>query len=198
MISKKGAIWLSVIVSQGLFAALIPIWIKLFTYLHQVVMLVVWFGLTIFIFYLVFMITKNTITIPRCVLTIALLIYTCCLLVLLFFRPSDQEYQSYNLVPFKTISFYFSGKVSFLIAFYNLAANVLLFIPYGIYATISAKKKRISKLKRIASPIIAIAFIEILQFITKKGSLDIDDLILNVFGVYLGYELPGITRIIQY
>jgi glycopeptide antibiotics resistance protein len=35
--------------------------------------------------------------------------------------------------------------------------------------------------------ICSISTIEWLQFITKRGSLDIDDLILNVLGVCLGY-----------
>ncbi|WP_176699601.1 hypothetical protein [Neobacillus massiliamazoniensis] len=63
-------------------------------------------------------------------------LYTIAILVLLFFRPNDQSYQSWNLIPFSTISFYFSGKVNWLISFYNLSANIGLFIPYGIFLMI--------------------------------------------------------------
>lgn len=194
MVSKKWAVWLSVIVSQGLFAAFIPILIKLFTYLHPVVLIVVWFCITIFIFYLIFMVTKNRITISKRVLSTALFFYSWCLLILLFFRPSNQEYQTYNLIPFKTIFYYLSGEVSFFIAFYNLAANVLLFIPFGIFAMMIAKKSPGNPIKRFGIPLIFIILIEVLQFLTKRGSLDVDDLILNVFGVYAGY---GLSRMIK-
>ncbi|MED1469892.1 VanZ family protein [Bacillus salipaludis] len=194
MISKKLAVWLSVIVSQGLFISLLPIWLKLFTYLHPVVLIVVWFCQTIFIFFLIFLVTGNTMSISKRIVSTFIFLYSCSLLILLFFRPSNQEYQTYNLVPFKTFSSYLSGEVSFLIAFYNLAANVLLFIPFGVFAMIIASKEPASNIKRFVLPIIMITLIEVLQFLTKRGSLDVDDLILNVFGVYAGY---GLSRSIK-
>jgi glycopeptide antibiotics resistance protein len=43
-----------------------------------------------------------------------------------------------------------------------------------------------------------ITMIEVLQFLTKRGSLDVDDLILNVFGVYAGYGLSrSIKKVLQ-
>ncbi|MGG1400654.1 VanZ family protein [Bacillus salipaludis] len=198
MISKKWVVWLSVIVSQGLFSVLLPIWIKLFNYLHPVVLIVVWVCLTILIFFLIFLVTGNTMSISKRIVSTFLFLYSCSLLILLFFRPSNQEYQTYNLVPFKTISSYLSGEVSFLIAFYNLAANILLFIPFGILAMIIASKEPASNIKRFGLPIIMITLIEVLQFLTKRGSLDVDDLILNVFGVYAGYGLSrSIKKVLQ-
>jgi glycopeptide antibiotics resistance protein len=137
-------------------------------------------------------------SISKRVVSTFLFLYSCSLLILLFFRPSNQEYQAYNLVPFKTISSYLSGEVSFLIAFYNLAANVLLFIPFGIFAMIIARKSPANNIKRFGLPIIMITLIEVLQFLTKRGSLDVDDLILNVFGVYAGYGLSrSIKKVLQ-
>ena len=52
---------------------------------------------------------------------------------LLFFCPNDQSYDSLNLIPFATIRYYLSGEINWIIALYNLAANIGLFIPYGIY-----------------------------------------------------------------
>ncbi|WP_281176533.1 VanZ family protein [Cytobacillus solani] len=47
-------------------------------------------------------------------------------------------------------------------------------------------------------PFLLISLIEILQFITHRGSLDIDDLILNLFGIFIGYLLyPAFKRIFQ-
>ena len=60
-------------------------------------------------------------------------LYSIGLLILLFFRPKGSSYGTINLIPFDTISFYLSGNVSYLISFYNLGANIGLFIPFGLY-----------------------------------------------------------------
>ncbi|WP_176699602.1 VanZ family protein [Neobacillus massiliamazoniensis] len=53
-------------------------------------------------------------------------------------------------------------------------------------------------MKLIFIPIVAIALIEILQFFTHRGSMDIDDLILNLLGVFIGYLFfPSFNRIVQ-
>lgn len=99
---------------------------------------------------------------------------------------------------FKSCSFfyyflYLSGKVNGLVSFYNLAANIGLFIPFGIYL----QESRYSNWNLIIIPIGGISFIEVLQFITHRGSLDIDDLVLNTLGVFLGYLLyPLFNRVI--
>jgi glycopeptide antibiotics resistance protein len=117
-------------------------------------------------------------------------LYTVVLLILLFFRPNDQSYNSMNLVPFTTITYYLSGKVNWLIAFYNLAANIGLFIPYGLFL----RFRHFSQWKALIIAILIIACIEVLQFVSHRGSLDIDDLILNVLGVYLGCVLFPFVR----
>ena len=47
-------------------------------------------------------------------------------------------------------------------------------------------------------PLLFIALIELTQFITHRGSLDIDDLILNILGICLGYLLfPLFKRVVH-
>jgi glycopeptide antibiotics resistance protein len=117
------------------------------------------------------------------------------LLVLLFFRPSNQTYQSMNLMPFSTIAFYLSGKVTFIISFYNLCANIGLFIPYGIFLMMVFKK---FNYKHIILPLVFISLIEISQYLTHRGSMDIDDLILNMLGVFIGCMFfPIFKRVIN-
>jgi glycopeptide antibiotics resistance protein len=41
--------------------------------------------------------------------------------------------------------------------------------------------------KTFAYSVFVIAAVEIAQFAANRGSLDMDDLILNVFGIYAGY-----------
>jgi glycopeptide antibiotics resistance protein len=130
----------------------------------------------------VLLIRKETIDLPYPLFMGILTLYTVGLLILLFFRPNGTNYHSLNLIPFSTVSFYLSGKVNWLISFYNLAANIGLFIPYGIYLSL----KSYSLLKVFLVSLLTIACLEILQFLTHRGSLDIDDLMLNMLGVYLG------------
>lgn len=177
----------SLLFSQIAFIALLPIWLKLTDYLHPLVIGVVWFCWTSLLLCTVLLITKETITIPRLVLNGVILLYSIGLLILLFFRPENQSYGSLtiNLIPFQTIAYYFSGNVDFLIAFYNLGANIGLFIPFGSYYCFIKNKPSLGYLLTIT--IFTITFIEGLQYLTKRGSFDIDDFILNVAGVYVGY-----------
>lgn len=184
----------AVILSQLVFLICLPIFLKLFSYLHPVVIVVLWMCVTIFVCFSLLLIWKQSVAIPRFILIIFLLLYSCCLLILLFFRPGGQIYDNWNLIPFSTISYYLSGDVSILIAFYNLAANIGLFIPFGFALKLTVK----SKVLGFLIPFLSVSTIELLQFITKRGSLDIDDLIFNLIGVYIGYMLtPFFLRVIK-
>jgi glycopeptide antibiotics resistance protein len=84
--------------------------------------------------------------------------------------------------------------VSVLIAFYNLAANIVLFIPFGYLIKIS----NLSRIQRLFLPVLFISIIELAQYFTNRGSLDIDDLILNLLGVYLGFIMyPLLNRVMK-
>ncbi|WP_222860257.1 MULTISPECIES: VanZ family protein [Bacillus] len=121
-----------------------------------------------------------------------------CLLILLFIRPAEQNDYSYNLVPFQTIFYYLSGEVNLLIATYNLVANIGLFIPYGVAFLLLKSTQEYSIVKRTIIPILSIIVIELLQFISRRGSLDIDDVILNVIGAIIGYRItPLIRRVVK-
>ncbi|MFA9558360.1 VanZ family protein [Evansella sp. AB-rgal1] len=191
----KKSIILSFLISQISFFSLWPFWLQLTKYLHNIVLLVVWFCFTLLISFLVFYIRKDQVTMKRSVLHSITLFYTLSLLTLLFFRPNDQSYDSINLIPFEMILFYFSGQVSPVIAFYNISANIGLFIPFGIYYCYISKQPSIWRLTLLT--ICSITVIELTQFFTNRGSLDIDDLILNVCGVILGYTLfPLVQQVI--
>jgi glycopeptide antibiotics resistance protein len=190
----KKTLFITMFLSIGMFIVLSPILIRLVSYLHPIVLAVVLFCIMGIVFLLVLLIRKETINISYSLFLSLLILYTAALLILLFFRPNEQSYNAMNLIPFSTVAFYLSGKVNWLISFYNLAANIGLFIPYGIYLRL----KSYSQLKTLLVPLLMIACIEILQFITHRGSLDIDDLILNLLGVYLGFILfPFVKQIVN-
>lgn len=89
-----------------------------------------------------------------------------------------------NFVPFRTMKNYikYSG---FLHTLTNIFGNILIFIPYGILvAEIFPKFRKLSKIFLLSFA--TSFFVEFIQFFIGR-SVDIDDLILNVFGSIIGY-----------
>lgn len=186
----------SLVFSQLAFLILLPIWLKLTQYLHLVVIVVVWFCFTSLVLLVTCWIKQEKIILSTRILHIITLLYSLGLLILLFFRPKGQSYGSINLIPFDTIRYYLSGNVDPFIALYNLGANIGLFIPFGLYYRYI--NKQANRVHLLIITIGSITMIESLQFITKRGSLDIDDLLLNVLGVLLGYHIhPLIQKVVE-
>ena len=189
----KKSLTTSLLISQILFFSFLPIWLQLTRYLHPLVILVIWFCVSVPVFLIVSLVKKEKIFVSKRLLQICMALYSIGLFVLLFFRPHRQG--SYNLIPFDTIRYYLSGEVEFLIALYNVGANIGLFIPFGIYYGLVKMKPSWAPLLMIT--LASIVFVEFLQYITRRGSLDIDDLLLNSFGVILGYMLfPFIKKVL--
>ncbi len=93
-------------------------------------------------------------------------------------------YYRYNIIPFRTILSQLNQ-----LNIYNLAGNILIFIPFGFLL------KYIYNIKLIFFIFITflyIFFIEIMQHIFLIGFFDIDDFILNLFGSLIGYFLAKI------
>ena len=110
---------------------------------------------------------------------------------------SREHFETVNIIPFKTIVDFFNNwniKVFIL----NIGVNILLFMPMGIFIP-SLFKKNIKNLRQFILIIIVISLIvEILQFITFRGSADIDDIILNVFGAVISYLLSNLKIFKKY
>lgn len=189
---EKRFLWLSVGLSQFLFFVLLPVWVQLLANLHPIVLAVIWVCVTLLVFFIVYYIGKATLKIPGFIVKTVMSIYSLGLLVLLFFRPSNQKYNQINLVPFRTIIGFLSGDAHFLIAFYNITANILLFVPFGVAALLL--NKNLSRIRMIMIPVLVILLIETAQYLTKRGSMDIDDLILNLLGVWIGILLHPIIQ----
>ncbi len=129
------------------------------------------------------------------------LIYCAVMLWLLFDRSSgwmdglsyeQMLRQNINLIPFLTIQnylhvvLYHSDKALRVHCIINLLGNVLLFIPAGWLLPRLWKKQR-AFLRFFLTCALSIVLIEVLQLLTLLGSLDVDDLILNLFGMTLGF-----------
>lgn len=188
----KKAIILSILYSQVGFFILIPLSLQLITHLHPLVIGIVWFCFSSFITFFVFLINKERIVISKQIFHVIIFLYSFGLFILLFFRPENQSYGTVNLIPFETIYFYLSKQSNFLISIYNIGANIILFLPFGLYYRYLKRNSTIRQLLVIA--ICSISTIEAVQFITRRGSLDIDDLILNTSGLFIGYILSPFIR----
>lgn len=67
----------------------------------------------------------------------------------------------------------------------NVFGNVLMFIPFGFLGIISQKFNDLKTL--IFNFASAIFLLESLQYFTRLGVFDIDDIILNTLGVAIGF-----------
>ena len=106
---------------------------------------------------------------------------------------SREHFETSNIIPFATIIGYVSGMVSndinTGIVIINLVTNLLLFAPMGFFIPMLFQDK-IKNTKQFLIIIIILTFlVEIIQFITYRGSTDIDDIILNTIGASIVYML---------
>ena len=124
--------------------------------------------------------------------------YVAAMSFLLFDRPSmqagnywEQVQQNLNLEPLRTVRMYLRllhtnrppGRAN---AIMNLGGNVVLFMPIGVFLPML-----FSKLKKVwfFLPVVmlTILLVELVQLFALVGRCDVDDLILNVFGAFIGF-----------
>ena len=111
-------------------------------------------------------------------------LYLVILFGLLFMKAHSLS--SINIVPFHSISIilFSDNPVLRAFAFSNVIGNIVLFVPLGVYLPLFIGEKNI--LKNVLWIILISVLVEILQFIFKVGVSDIDDVILNGFGGFIG------------
>ena len=127
--------------------------------------------------------------------------YCAIMIWLLFFRSGgwiegmtyeEQLRQNVNLQPFLTIGNFWKvlNRQEFgptqLHSIINLGGNIFLFIPFGVFLPKLYPKQR--NFFRFISVCLGVMFlVEVLQLFTLLGYFDVDDLILNLFGMTLGF-----------
>lgn len=115
--------------------------------------------------------------------------YVILLTFLLFSDAFDNrtKLRTINLIPLKTIiKFLTAGSsLSLRVIIVNLLGNIIIFVPLGFYIKAFVKKNFPTLLVTFFIPII----IEASQYLLAVGISDIDDVILNVIGEWLGVYL---------
>ncbi|MBQ7862954.1 MAG: VanZ family protein [Lachnospiraceae bacterium] len=123
---------------------------------------------------------------------ILFVLYICLLFYLLFFsetygRTMDSGYR-YNLEPFKEIKRFWNNRdtlgISTVIT--NLIGNIVAFAPFGFFLPIFFKIGKNLFGCLFVSALFSLA-VETVQLFTKVGAFDVDDILLNAVGGFVGW-----------
>lgn len=127
--------------------------------------------------------------------------YCAVMVCLLFGREQttwQQAVENVNLIPFHTVFLFLRlltgdyGPILYRDAVVNLVGNVIMFLPLGFFPPNLSKNFRPLR-KCLLRGTVIIVCVELTQLFLKVGSCDVDDLILNVFGIVLGYGMYCLT-----
>ncbi|WP_260405694.1 VanZ family protein [Paenibacillus sp. 598K] len=101
-----------------------------------------------------------------------------------FGRTAGTEYM-YNLRPFATIVHFLDvDRFNTRTWAINLIGNIGVFVPFGLLIPTAL---RTGWGRSLVIFLTGVAVLEVAQLLTRRGSLDIDDFILNTVGYLLGY-----------
>lgn len=120
---------------------------------------------------------------------IFILPYTIFLLYLMFigFGREQHEANIVRLLPFVSTILFVQNTTSWESIIINLFGNIIMFIPFGFLGWLNAKYFSFKKL--IVDFLSALIIVEALQYLTRLGVFDIDDLVLNSLGVWIGFQM---------
>lgn len=130
------------------------------------------------------------------IFSITMLIYFILLAKILFFKYISffqfisghyQRINSVSLEPFFTISNYYSIGLFNFIANMNILGNIVIFVPMGIFISLYSNRERI--INGIFYCLCISVIVEVIQFIFGIGITDIDDIILNTVGGFIGIAI---------
>ena len=102
-----------------------------------------------------------------------------------------------NLKPLETVGNYLwvlrndRGLSAMTHAFVNLAGNVVMFVPLGLF--LPSLWHRFRKLWLFLLTVLGVILaVELVQLFTLLGKCDVDDVLLNLLGAALGFGLYGL------
>ncbi len=87
------------------------------------------------------------------------------------------------IIPFQSImKYYNSGNLWASVL--NVIGNVVIFIPFGVYLMLYTKRNTTNK--AVTTVFFTSLMVEVTQFVLDIGIADVDDIILNVIGGFIG------------
>ena len=110
------------------------------------------------------------------------ILYIMCLFYVVTFQDIDsQGISGYNIIPFKEMFRYSIGSRLF---FKNVVGNLLMFIPFGFFTAYIIRDSKL--IWTLLITLLISLTIEVTQYYIGRV-FDIDDIILNVIGGWIGF-----------
>lgn len=116
-----------------------------------------------------------------------MIIYMLFLMGVTFFK-SNLNLMQFVLNPFSTFIELLKGNITF--ALINIVGNLFMYVPVGMYIRYKTSRE-IKELIRLF--IIYILIVEFTQGITKTGTCDMNDVLMNTIGFIIGMKVYDTT-----
>ena len=110
------------------------------------------------------------------------LLYLLCILYITILSRTPALYRTVKIIPFWSYSEFFKGYWS---RGSSIAFNIILFVPFGYLLG----KEMGSRKAALATCLAVTVAIELIQYFSYYGYLDVDDIISNSIGGVIGYAL---------
>lgn len=123
---------------------------------------------------------KEKLVLYKELLGLSFVIYILCLFQVVTFQD-NVSWSTNNFIPFREMFRYNIGSRLFV---KNVLGNALMFLPYGFFISYYLKNKK--PWLTLILTVIASFSIELVQMVIGRV-FDIDDILLNLLGGYLGY-----------
>ncbi|MBD3903096.1 VanZ family protein [Chryseobacterium sp. Ch-15] len=125
---------------------------------------------------------------------ITILPFTVFLLYLMFFGMGRTQYED-NIVRIKPIVstiWFIQETISWLDIIRIVLGNVVMFVPFGFLGWFFPQLKNLKNL--IITFVSVIVIVEALQYFSRLGVFDVDDVLLNTFGVFIGWQIKRVLE----
>lgn len=139
---------------------------------------------------LVFLLTrKEKFILYKELFMLTFLLYSLILFYVVTFQ--DVNYGTNNFVPFHEIMRYEFGSSYFI---HNILGNIIMFIPFGFFVSCIMKSK--NPFPDLFVTLVTSIVIEYTQLLIGR-TFDVDDILLNMVGGFIGYLIFVILKIIS-
>lgn len=126
---------------------------------------------------------------------ITIIPFTILLLYLMFFGMGRTQYEV-NVIrvePLFSTLYFIENTIRWWDIIRIVLGNVVMFMPFGFLGWIFPRLQNLKE--NIFAFISAIVIVEALQYFTRLGICEVDDVILNTFGVFLGWQIKRMLEI---
>jgi glycopeptide antibiotics resistance protein len=105
----------------------------------------------------------------------------------MFFGMGRLQYENHiiRIKPIISTVWFIQETISWFDIIKIVLGNVIMFIPFGFLGWVFPQLNNLKRL--IITFVSTIVIVEALQYFSRLGVFDVDDVILNTFGVFLGF-----------